>query len=78
MSQIPPVVGKDFPMSRFQTNQPSRRYSSQGAIAGRSCGRSGVDVGHRQEKVSDEPRKDSYDINRPNLPLNRTIKNLSQ
>lgn len=78
MSQIPLVVGKDFPMSKFQTNQPSRRYSSQGAIAGKSRGRSGLNKGHKKEKMSDEPRKDFYDNNKLNLALNRTIKNLSQ
>lgn len=78
MLQIPLVVGKDFLMSRFQTNQPSRRYSSQGAMAGKSCGGSGLNKGHKEEKISDEPRKDSYDINGLNLSLNRTIKSLSQ
>lgn len=78
MLQIPLVVGKDFLMSRFQTNQPSRRYGSQEAIAGKSCGRSGLNKGPKEEKISDEPRRDSYDINRLNLPLNRMIKSLSQ
>lgn len=77
MLQIPLVVEKDFLMSRFLTNQPSRRYSSQGAIAGQSCGRNGLNKGHKEKKI-DEPRKVYYDINRLNLPLNRTIKNLSQ
>lgn len=77
MSQIPLVVGKDSLMSRFLTSQPSRRYSSQGAMAGQLHGKSGLNKGHKEEKV-DEPRKDCYDINRLNLPLNRTIKNLSQ